>query len=241
MAESQIRQTAYKVWIADLANGEYINPGGEWVPNYVQVNDKKVSRVNIIANSIAKFQNEEGTYISLTLDDGSDNITLKVWNEDTKILEDIGIGDMILTIARVRQYNNQIYLVPEIVKKLEKPDWMILRKKELMEEYGERVQAETVQEKPEEEPIITQQQATQQPVIQEETIQEETVEDNSSENERQTILNLIAKTDTGEGVEITQIATESNLDEQTTNSLIQDLLKEGEIFEIKPGKIKLIE
>jgi len=224
MAESQIRQTAYKVWIADLANGEYINPGGEWVPNYVQVNDKKVSRVNIIANSIAKFQNEEGTYISLTLDDGSDNITLKVWNEDTKILEDIGIGDMILTIARVRQYNNQIYLVPEIVKKLEKPDWMILRKKELMEEYGERVQAETVQEKPEEV-----------------TIQEETVEDNSSENERQTILNLIAKTDTGEGVEITQIATESNLDEQTTNSLIQDLLKEGEIFEIKPGKIKLIE
>ena len=231
MAEAQIRQTAYKVWIADLVNGEYISPGGEWVPNYVQINDKKVSRVNIIANSIAKFQNEEGTYISLTLDDGSDNITLKVWNEDTKILEDINIGDMILTIARVKQYNNQVYLVPEIVKKLEKSEWIILRKKELMEEYGERVQTEKVEEKVEEEPIITEQP----------NIQEETVEDNSSESERQKLLSIIEKTDSGEGVDITQLATESNLGEQNTNNLIQDLLKEGEIFEIKPGRIKLIE
>ena len=231
MAEAQIRQTAYKVWIADLVNGEYISPGGEWVPNYVQINDKKVSRVNIIANSIAKFQNEEGTYISLTLDDGSDNITLKVWNEDTKILEDINIGDMILTIARVKQYNNQVYLVPEIVKKLEKSEWIILRKKELMEEYGERVQTEKVEEKVEEEPIITEQP----------NIQEETVEENSSESERQKLLSIIEKTDSGEGVDITQLATESNLGEQNTNNLIQDLLKEGEIFEIKPGRIKLIE
>ena len=232
MAESQIRQTAYKVWIADLVNGEYINPEGEWVPSYVQINNKKVSRVNIVANSIAKFQNEEGTYISLTLDDGSDNIPLKVWNEDTKILEEVNIGDMILTVARVRQYNNQIYLVPEIIKKLEKSDWMVLRKKELMAEYGERIQAETVQEKPEEEPIII----TPQP-----TLQEETVEDNSSENERQKILSIIEKTDSGEGVEITQLTTESDLGEQTTSNLIQELLKEGEIFEIKPGRIKLIE
>ena len=94
MAEAQIRQTAYKALIADLVNGVYINPEGEWVPSYVQVKDKKVSRVNIIANSIAKFQNEEGTYISLTIDDGSDNITLKVWNEDTKILENINIEDL---------------------------------------------------------------------------------------------------------------------------------------------------
>ena len=89
MAESQIRQTAYKVWISDILNGEFINPGGEWTPSYVQVKQKKVSRANIVANVIMNYKNEDSTYISLTLDDGSDNIALKVWNEDTKILENI--------------------------------------------------------------------------------------------------------------------------------------------------------
>ncbi|MCD4759645.1 hypothetical protein K8R33_02050 [archaeon] len=228
MAEAQIRQTAYKVWISDLTNGEYINPEGEWTPSYVTVKDKKVSRVNIVANIISKYKNEDSTYISLTLDDGSENIQIKAWNEDTKILEDIEIGDVVLTVARVKQYNNQIYLVSEIMKKLDKPEWITLRKKELMKEYGERKQQEiTVQE--------TSQEQQQTP-----TIEEEVIEDGST-NERQKLLNVIEKSDSGEGVEITQIAIEVNLDEQTTNNLIQELLKEGEIFEIKPGRIKLIE
>mgnify|MGYP003980217591 FL=1 len=91
MADSQIRQTAYKVWISDLINGEFVKPEGEWTPSYIQVRDNKVSRANIIANVIMNYKNDESTYVSLTLDDGSDNISLKAWNEDTKILEDIHI------------------------------------------------------------------------------------------------------------------------------------------------------
>lgn len=227
MAEAQIRQTAYKIWIADLVNGEFISPEGEWEPSYIQIKDKKVSRVNIIANSISKFTNDDSSYISLTLDDGSDNITLKVWNEDTKILENVNIGDMILTIARVRQYNNQIYLVPEIVRKLEKPEWMVLRKKELISEYGERKQTEKIEAPVEEEISIKPK------------IEEEIVQDIPSHSERQKILDSIEKQDSGEGVEVTQIST--GLGEQKTNDLIKELLKEGEIFEIKPGRVKLIE
>ena len=231
MAEAQIRQTAYKVWIADIINGEYTNPPGEWEPSYIQVREKRVSRVNIVANVVSKYQNEDSSYISLTIDDGSDNVQLKAWNEDTKPLEKANIGDTILTISRVRQYNDQIYLVPEIVRKLEKPEWLVLRKKELISEYGERKQQETTikettQETPQENP---------QPVIEEETIQD------TSSSERQKLLNIIEEHDEGEGVEIHQIVEVLKMDEQGTQSIIQDLLKEGEIFEIKPGKVKLIE
>ncbi len=231
MAESQIRQTAYKVWIADLVNGEYITPSGEWEPSYIKIKDKKVSRVNIIANVISKYQNEDSTYISLTIDDGSENIQIKAWNEDAILLKEVNIGDMILTVSRVRQYNNNIYLVPEIVKKLDKPEWITLRKLELISEYGERTQHEK--------PIVETPQTIQED--QPELIEEEVVEDVASQSKRQKLLNLIEKNDNGDGVEINLVVEEAGFEEQTTTSLIQDLLKEGEIFEIKPGRVKLIE
>jgi len=231
MAESQIRQTAYKVWITDLINGEYINPSGEWVPSYVVIKEKKVSRVNIIANVISKYNNEDSTYISLTLDDGSDNIQTKAWNEDTKILEKINIGDTILTIARVKEYGGKIYLVPEIVRKLDKKEWITLRKKELILEYGERKQGIL--------PTVHFNEDQRFEQIQPKVV-EESISD-SPYNERQNLLNAIEKHDNGYGVEITKIVDDLGLKEEMTVNLIQDLLKEGEIFEIKPGKIKLIE
>lgn len=237
MADSQIRQTAYKVWISDLINGEYIKPEGEWTPSYVQVRDNKVSRVNIIANVIMDYKNEESTYTSLTLDDGSDNIALKTWNEDTKILDDIKIGDAILTIARVREYNGSMYLVPEIVRKLNKPEWIQLRKLELIKLYGESQKSETTPESQSDkiEENVDQNRA---PVIEEEVISTDEI---STGAERQKILDIISELDSGDGIETIAVISKAGFGEEATNNLIQDLLKEGEIFEIKAGRLKLIE
>ncbi len=240
MAESQIRQTAYKAWISDIINGEFINPEGEWTPSYVQVKDKKISRANIIANVIMNYKNDDSTYISLTLDDGSDNIALKAWNEDTKIIENIKIGDTVLVIGRVREYNGQIYLVPEIARKLEKPEWIQLRKLELTKLYGEK--SETPKATPQQ--VEKVQKVEETPVIKEESIIEEEVISTSEESigeERQKVLDIIAELDSGEGAETTEVVAKAGFGEESTNNLIQDLLKEGEIFEIKAGKLKLIE
>ena len=131
-----IRQIAYKVWVSDIVNNEFIRQSGEWEPNYVLIRDLKVSRVNIIANVITKYKSEDGDYIFLTIDDGSDNIQVKSWKDDTKILDGINVGDTILLIGRIRESSNQRYLSPEVIKKLEKVEWVILRKKELTKMYG---------------------------------------------------------------------------------------------------------
>lgn len=233
MASSQIRQTAYKIWISDLVNGEFINPEGEWDPSYVKIKDLNVSRVNIIANAIDKYKNEDSNYISLTLDDGSDNISLKTWNEDSKLLNNIEIGDMILVIARVKEYNNKIYLTPEIVRKLDKPEWMILRKKELISEYGERTQGTNSQQKDNEQEF----QDDMLPKITEESIFEE----EPSNALRQKLLNTIEKNDKGDGADLAKVIFESKIKESKAQNLIYDLLKEGEIFEIKTGRVKLIQ
>jgi len=225
METQPIRQVAYKTWISDIVNNEFVKKEGEWEPNYISVHDKKVSRVNIIANVITNYENEEGDYISVTIDDGSSSIQIKAWKEDVKLLKGLEVGETILLIARVREYNGEKYLTPEIIKKLDKPEWIMYRKKELTKEYGDLIKKT---ENTKEGPTIKA------------PVEEEVVDDSKTENDRQKILNIIETQATEEGMDKLKIIKESNLDEQTADGIIQSLLMEGEIFEIKPGKIKIL-
>ncbi len=225
MDSQPIRQVAYKVWVSDIVNNEFKQEKGEWEPNYVIVHDKKVSRINIIANVITNYKNEQGDYVSVTIDDGSASIQVKAWKEDVSLIEGLEVGATILIIGRVREYNNEKYLTPEIIRKLDKPEWLIYRKKELTKEYGDLIKKT---EQPKEESGIN-------------IVAEEEVIDNSSrEGNRQKILNIIENLSTKEGADKLDIIKETKLDEQTAEGIIQSLLMEGEIFEIKPGKIKIL-
>lgn len=230
-----IRQIAHKAWISDIVNNEFIRQSGEWEPNYVLIRDLKVSRVNIIANVITKYKSDDGDYIFLTIDDGSDNIQVKGWKDDTKLLDEFNVGDTILLIGRIRESNSQRYLSPEVIKKLEKVEWVILRKKELTKIYGKFEKGDFPKEigvKLEEKPV-----PTKEPDF---YVKEEIVNEGSSESERQKVLNMIEKLSSEEGIDKLEIINNSDFDEQKVSDIIQDLLREGEVFEIKPGKIKIL-
>lgn len=133
--EQILRQVAYKVRISDLLNNKYEVQEGEWQPNYIAIGGKKVSRVNIIANVIDKQDTERLS--SASIDDGSGNISARCFNENTKILRDIVVGDTILILGKPRMNNNEVFIVAEIVKKLDNPLWLQARKKELEKEGRE--------------------------------------------------------------------------------------------------------
>jgi len=221
------RQTAYKVWISDLISNPYKKDPGEWSPNYIEIKDKKVSRVNIIATTIMRYENPERGNMSITLDDSSASIRVKVWKDDIKLLQDIQIGDTILVIGRPRQFSGEIYVVPEIIKKIENLDWQKIRKLELEKEFGVRQKIENpVQELKQPEML--------QPLIEEETVEE------TSETDRQKILNLIEKSDGDKGANFSKIILESQIPEEKANLIIEDLLKEGEIFKPTTSTLKLL-
>ncbi|MBU3940732.1 MAG: OB-fold nucleic acid binding domain-containing protein, partial [Nanoarchaeota archaeon] len=192
-----------------------------------EIKDKKVSRVNIIATTIMKYENQEGGNMSITLDDSSASIRVKVWKDDIKLLQDIQIGDTILVIGRPRQFSGEIYIVPEIVNKVENPTWQKIRKLELEKEFGVRQKLET--------PVLELKQPEMlQPLIEEETVEE------TSETDRQKILNLIEKYGGEKGAEFSKIILESKILEEKANLIIEDLLKEGEIFKPTISTLKLL-
>lgn len=231
--ESRQRQTAYKVWIKDIVNSKLIKQDGEWDPSYIEVNREKISRVNIIAVNIFKYIAENGNYCSITLDDSSDTIRLKAWREDSRLLENINVGDIVLVIGRIKEYNDERYILPEIVKIIKNPNWELVRKLELFKNFGrpnQKIEKEEIKEEFKVDQTFNEQQ-----------LEEEVVEDDQkrpTSGIRQTILDVIEKLDVEEGVDKEALLKTLGSGHKT-NTAILELLKEGEIYELKPGKLKI--
>jgi len=212
------RQTAYKVFVGDLISGDFVKGLGEWEPNYVLIGEKKVSRANIIASVISKYETPDKNYSAIDVDDGSGVISLKTWKEDVELLGGLKVGDLVLVIGRTRQYNDQVYITPEIVKVLTDFTWSKLRKVELEKIWGKR------------EEIKVKQENSNNLVVSEEVVGKVT------ETSRQKVLNIIEK----EEVDLKRLIELSNLEAEEVKTIVQALLKEGEIYEPKPGVLKIV-
>ena len=77
--QQQKRNTAYKVWIGDLLKSNISM--NENRLNYVELGNRKIVRVNIIANVIDKYRHNEKPYTSLTLDDSSGQMRVKSFDD----------------------------------------------------------------------------------------------------------------------------------------------------------------
>jgi RPA family protein len=206
--ENQKRQIAYKVRIKEIINGKYVKEEG-WQPNYIITQDnKQISRINLIGTVVSTPADEEINYQSITLDDGTGRISARVF-EQNNFFNNINIGDVVLVIARPREYNNQIYLLPEILKKMQDKGWIKVRELEL------KKQPKNIEE--------------------EEPKKEEIIED-IQESIPNRIINLIKEKDKGDGVDFEEILKEINNEET-----IKELLKKGELFEVRPGRLKVLE
>src|SRR3989338_908245 len=111
------RQTAYKIWLKDvhLVESKFDEVSG--LPSF-SLHGKQVLRVNVIGSVIGSFQS--GMYGSLVLDDGSAQVRVKVWADDLSLIENKTIGDFVLVIGRIAEYQGERYLRPKIVLPKEK-------------------------------------------------------------------------------------------------------------------------
>ena len=202
------RQTAYIVSVQEIINSKYIKTEGEWTPNYLEIGNEKISRINIIGVVISV--SEDQNLKTFVIDDGTGSIQSRIFDQEFKL--DLEIGDIVMVIGKAREFNDDKYLVPEIVKNLKNEDWLEYRKKQLKNIKRTIIPKEKKEQKIEEELV-------------------------SSDKESDGIFNLIRELDQGEGVYVEDIIKEN----PNAEKIIENLLNEGEIFEIKPGKIKLLE
>jgi RPA family protein len=214
----EVAMTAVKLRIQDLIEGVFDG-------TYVRTLFGEVSEARILGTLIDIFTTDDDSYISLTVDDGTETIRIKAWRQDVKKLKQFSRGDFIEVVGKVREYNEEIYLTPEVVSAVSPNRW-ILRELELMKGYLEaggpleKTRTESQHFKPQQpaRPEAERQRVTsQEPVSQTEVSQPEKGSSRPSPS---------SDTSTPE-VEIEQIEEFEILGEDEVVETVLDLLEEG--------------
>ncbi len=133
MPEVKKRETAYKQRVADLLKGNQIfeQVEGNQRFKFLELGNKQIIRVNIIANVIDKYVSEgDRRFASITVDDGSGQIRVRVFGEDFHKFDNLSQGDTVVIIGLLRSFNNEIYILPEIIRKMD-PKYLLIRKLEI--------------------------------------------------------------------------------------------------------------
>ncbi len=126
------RNVAYKLRIGDLLIGKPILDKERF--SFLELGNQKVIRVNIVGNIVDKYESEgESKYLSLTLDDGSGQIKLKCFGDDSDRFRSISQGQTVVIIGLLRVYNNELYISPEIIKEMD-IKYLLVRKLEIEKE-----------------------------------------------------------------------------------------------------------
>ncbi|MCY3411173.1 MAG: hypothetical protein INQ03_05990 [Candidatus Heimdallarchaeota archaeon] len=140
--------------IIDIYNrGKIIEFDGK---KYFQMDDATlVKRVRLFGTCVARYdkpneENEED-YSALTIDDGSDTIRIKVWSRPFKrqdgsmynqydLVNNIKVGDMIDILGKVREWENEFYVIPDQIAVKNDISWEINRRSKLfsldVDQYG---------------------------------------------------------------------------------------------------------
>ncbi len=207
------RRTAYKFWISDLLNAELTVR--EDNVRFFKIRDKEVVRINLIAVVISKYENAVANYASLMLDDSSGKIMVKAWDDDVRLITDVNVGDSVLIIARLYRQNSAIFLRPEIIRKTD-ITWLKARDEELKSIYKEPLAVENFN-----------------------TVDVDAKKVEPSFVVREKVVNVIGQAK-DEAVSVQEIIDATRLNEEDVEKVIEELLREGEIYSPRAGFVKIV-
>ena len=123
------RNIAYKFRIGDILIGKPIIDEERF--SFLELGDKKIVRVNILGNIVDKYDSgDERKHLFLTLDDGSGQIKLKTFGDDSDKFKETFQGQTVIVIGVLRHWNEETYISPEIIKEMD-PKYLLIRKLEI--------------------------------------------------------------------------------------------------------------
>ncbi|MCG3221489.1 MAG: hypothetical protein H7641_08920 [Candidatus Heimdallarchaeota archaeon] len=202
-----IPQPLIQLYIVDFVEGRLEKEGDEqyrWV--LITKNGEKVYKIRINGTIVAKYYSEgdkeKKTYANFTLDDGSDTIRVKAWEEQAEILRGFEIGEEVEVMGRPRHSDDEMYLLPDEILKIDDFNKSLYLRTKKIKRYAKKNY-----ELPTEEQIIKAHDMAQ----------------------MESVWSIIMETE--EGVELDYIITKSKLDRAIVESVIQDLIKKGDIYE----------
>jgi RPA family protein len=230
--------------------GRFVKKSG-FESSYVLTNlGRRLSRIRTLGLIVDKFISPDERYATITLDDSTETIRCKVFI-NTKMLDGFGPGDMVDIFGKLREYNGEIYVMPEIISTVD-PNFETLRILELEKIFKEqREKIKKIRELQKQTSDLAEVKAAvkgimpledAEGILEAQEMIENTVEEKavSVGDVKNKIIKLIETLDKGDGADYQDILIKSGLSEKDIDIAIQDLLESGVCYEPHPGKIKKI-
>jgi hypothetical protein len=155
---------------------------------------------------------------------------------------------MVDVIGRLREYQNEIYIMPEVIARINDPNFELLRyleikrqsdewqnKRSIVLDYQKQVSDISELKKVMKEQFNMHEDDVEAMLQVQET---EPEEEEPNKEIKDKVLRLISELDTGDGCDYSMLMEKSGLAEDLLDSVINDILSEGLCFEPRPGKIK---
>ncbi len=117
--------TTIRCEVSDIIKGSFDNNDGPRVISPYGVEMRRVALLGFVVNRYSS----EG-YASITIDDGSGTIRSKGWGADANALNSVELNSFVLVIGKVREYEGEMYIVPEIIRSVSDPNLLTLHKLE---------------------------------------------------------------------------------------------------------------
>jgi RPA family protein len=126
-----------RVYIVDITQSNKSRSNSTGFENF--------NEVKIFGTVVSKrIYRSEGKveYGVLSVDDGSGStIQIKAWGNTTATIDRFQQGELVDVVGKLKQSKNEIYVVPEIIRRLDDPNWEIVRELEIIEGYLRRSKA----------------------------------------------------------------------------------------------------
>lgn len=219
------RQTAFLCTVEQLSSGEYVKTDG-WDPSYVESGVGALSRVRIAGLVV-----ETGAQVSV--DDGTGSILIRSFDAPLPTLQ---VGNPVLIIGRPRLFDGSLYILVETCKVLPSPDWLKYYREQLREWQS------FVPPNPKREPVVSVEEKTEMPS---QALKTKGVGNQISGSQSSTVapamelINLIRELDPGDGASVDEVLAKASF--AGADDKLQFLISEGEVFELRAGKVKVLE
>lgn len=231
-----MRDTARIASIAELTGGEYVVQEG-WLPNYVQTDYRRLTRLNLMGLVV-----EKDSLYSFVLDDGTGSILVTDFGQ-LPATRDLKIGMPVLVIGKPRKTGEDIFIAAEIIKSTQlqrNPGFLIERKQILKQFYTTATKVQRLPPSVSRKKDIISGNFTDESTATSPAVDELIIPPSSPAVPitGEDILDFIRSKDGGDGCAIDEIYDYfgKDIEEHVTT-----LITMGEIFEIRPGFVKVLD
>ncbi|MFH1786672.1 MAG: OB-fold nucleic acid binding domain-containing protein [archaeon] len=198
-------------------------------------NARILSQVRVLGTVTDAFFSDDGQYAALTVDDSTAQVRLKTFKEQVGTFKAFKKGDIVDVFGRVREFEGERYLLPDIIKLIEDPNLEVERNAELLE--IEHEQAATYKK------MLSGSEGDARKLadslgMSEEEAETALTQNPETEEQKSRVMETILNLDTGDGVEYETIRSKIDIEDIGLKHALGELMDEGEVYEPKYGRYK---